>query len=263
MAGALNCVLDLIPASRRRVENREHILEWRADESLSERLKNRCKQEGVSIHAMFLVALDRVLPAVFGRKAPKWIENPVDIRRGRFPALKDDMLFFGGGNFRVLSGQSPDEEFWPRARALNEEIRGKVEQELLGLPERIYFSELLQPLSHAQIQTIVRLGDALRMNGSWNRFAFSNLGNVSVMESGAPLEVTDLRIYMHSLHVRALCLVTYTFNREMRFYCIGDQKCISPEQIETLHWCFMELLENAAAPADTHGDHLVRAAAAN
>jgi GT2 family glycosyltransferase len=262
MAQVLNCVLRLIPESRRPPRNREHFLEWRANVPLSERLKQRCKQEGVPVHAMFLVALDRALPAVFGEKAPKWIENPVDIRRGRFPALKDDMVFFGGGNFKVLTGQSPDEEFWQRARVVSKEIRDKVGQELLDIPGRFYFSELLRPLSTGQIQTIVRLGDALKMNGSWNRFAFSNLGNVTLIDSEALLELTDLRIYMHSLNVRALCLVTYTFNGEMRFYCMGDEKCISLEQAETLRRSFMELLENAAPPGDVRTDQLAHVATA-
>ncbi len=261
IAGILNCLLGLIPETRRSLENREHFLEWRADALLSARLRQRCRQEGVSVHAMFLVALDRTLPAVFGGGVPKWIENPVDIRRGRFPALRDDMIFFGGGNFRIMTGQSSDEGFWSRARAVNEEIRAKVEQELGNIPGRFHFLERLRPVSRGQVQTIVRLGDAMKMNGSWNRFAFSNLGNVAVIESGAPFQVTDLRIYMHSLNVRALCLVTWTFNGEMRFYCMGDQKCISPRQAETLRRRFMELLEEAVAPADTHSGLVAHAAA--
>jgi GT2 family glycosyltransferase len=262
MAQALNGVLALMPESRRPSENHEHSLEWRADISLTERLKRRSKQEGVSVHAMLLVALDRALPAVFGDRVPKWIENPVDLRRGRFPALKDDMLFFGGGNFQFMTGQSPAEDFWQRARATNEEVRAKVEETLRDIPGRSYFSELLRPLSRGQIRTIVRLGDALKMKGSWNRFAFSNLGNLVVSDSSARLQVTDLRIYMHSLNVRALCLVTYTFKGEMRFYCLGDEKCVSLEQIETLRRRFMELLENAVAPADAQDHRLAHAAAA-
>jgi hypothetical protein len=121
---------------------------------------------------------------------------------------------------------------------------------------------MLRPLSCGQIQTIVRLGDAMKMNGSWNRFAFSNLGNLAVIESGAPLQATDLRIYMHSLNVRALCLVTYTFNDELRFYCMGDEKCISPEQAETLRRSFMAALENALAQTAIQRNALARAAAA-
>lgn len=271
VARALNGVLALIPESRRRSENHEHCLEWRADVSLTERLKRRSKQEGVSVHAMLLVALDRALPAVFGDRVPKWIENPVDIRRGRFPALKDDMLFFGGGNFKFMTGQSRTADFWRCAREVNEEVRAEVEETLRDLPGRFYFSELLRPLSRGQIRTIVRLGEALKMKGSWNRFAFSNLGNLVVSASlthsahsvrSAPLQVMDLRIYMHSLNVRALCLVTYTFMGEMRFYCLGDEKCISTEQIQTLRRRFMEVLENAVAPADAQEHQLAHAAAA-
>jgi hypothetical protein len=202
------------------------------------------------VHAVFLVALDRALAAVFGEKLPKWIENPVDIRRGRFPALKDDMLFFGGGNFKVQTRQSPELEFWARAHALNDEIRRKVEQELVDIPSRFHFSEMLRPLKRGQIQWIVRLGDALKMNGSWNRFAFSNLGNVVVSDSDAPFQVKDLRLYMHSLNFRVLCLVTYTLNGEMRFYCVADEKCMSRNQADSLKREFLALLQNELQAAD-------------
>ncbi|HXJ44658.1 MAG TPA: condensation domain-containing protein, partial [Bryobacteraceae bacterium] len=220
----LNGLLRLIPRSRRAPENHEHYLEWTADRELSFRLKQRCKAEGVSLHAAFLVALDRTLFTVFGKeRLPKWIENPVDIRRGRFAALKSDTVFFGGGNFKVRTGQSPEVDFWERARTINDEIRRDVEQEILDIPGHFHFSEMLRPVTRGQVQTIVRLGDSLKMNGSWDRFALSNLGNVVIDESDAPFRVKDLRLYMHSLTFRVLCLVIYTLNGEMRFYCVSDE----------------------------------------
>ncbi|MCU1292475.1 MAG: condensation domain protein [Bryobacterales bacterium] len=246
----LNGLLRAIPTSRRTPENKEHFLEWSADRTVSNLLRQRCKAEGVSVHAVFLVALDRALAAVFGEKLPKWIENPVDIRRGRFPALKDDMLFFGGGNFKVQTRQSPDMEFWARARALNDEIRKKVEQELVDIPGRFHFAEMLCPLKSGQIQSIVRLGDALKMNGSWNRFAFSNLGNIVISDSDAPFRVKDLRLYMHSLNFRALCLVTYTLDGEMRFYCVADEKCMSRNQASAFKREFLALLQDHLQAAD-------------
>ena len=249
-ASLLNGVLRLIPNSRQPPENNEHYLEWTANRTLSNLLKERCKAEGVSVHAAFLVALDRTLCSVYGKKVPRWIENPVDIRRGRFAALKDDMVFFGGGNFKVPTGQSPEQHFWARARAMNDEIHAKVEQELLEIPGRFHFSEMLRPVMRGQVQWIVRLGDAMKMNGSWNRFAFSNLGNVVITGSDAPFRVKDLHIYMHSLNFRALCLVTYTLNGEMRFYCVGDEKCISRSQAEALKAGFMTLLQDQIIQAE-------------
>jgi hypothetical protein len=241
----MNALLRLVPASRRAPENHEHYLEWRADRALLNALKQRCKSERVSIHAALVVALDRALLAVFGKeKLPKWIENPVDIRRGRFPALKSDMVFFGGGNFKVRTGQSAEVEFWARARTVHDEIRGAVEREILEIPSQFHFTEMLRPVTRGQVQSIVRLGDALKMNGSWNRFALSNLGNVVVSDSEAPFRLKDLRIYMHSLNFRVLCLVTYTLNGEMRFYCVSDEKCMSRGQVDTLKREFMALLQN-------------------
>jgi hypothetical protein len=257
-ASLLNGLLRLIPSSRQPAENNEHYLEWTANHTFSDLLKQRCKAEGVSVHAAFLVALDRTLCSVYGKKVPRWIENPVDIRRGRFAALKDDTVFFGGGNFKVPTGQSPEQHFWARARAINQEIRGKVEQELLEIPGRFHFSEMLRPVTRGQVQSIVRLGDALKMNGSWNRFAFSNLGNIVITGSDAPFRMKDLRIYMHSLNFRALCLVTYTLNGEMRFYCVGDEKCISRSQVEALKAEFMALLQDHIIQAELGSTEILR-----
>jgi hypothetical protein len=47
-----------------------------------------------------------------------------------------------------------------------------------------------------------------------------------------------------------LCLVTYTLNGEMRFYCVSDEKCMSHIQMDALRSEFMGLLENQVMHAD-------------
>jgi hypothetical protein len=150
----------------------------------------------------------------------------------------------------VRTGQAQEVAFWTRARAISEEIRKEVERELLDIPSRFHFSEMLRPVTSAQVQSIVRLGDALKMNGSWNRFAFSNLGNVVISDHDAPFRVKDLRLYMHSVNVRVLCLVTYTLNDEMCFYCVSDEKCMSRSQVDRLQREFMALLQTQILQAD-------------
>src|SRR5260370_21329149 len=99
-ASLVNGFTRLIPYSRRAPENKEHCLEWAADRTLSDTLKQRCKAEGVSIHAALVVALDRALFTVLGeKKTPALIESPMDARRGRPRALQGDILFLGVGKF--------------------------------------------------------------------------------------------------------------------------------------------------------------------
>jgi hypothetical protein len=88
------------------------------------------------------------------------------------------------------------------------------------------------------------------VNGSWGCFALSNLGNVVVSDSKTPLQVKDLRLYMHSFNFRVLCLVTYTFNGEMRFYYVGDEKCLSLNQAAALKREFMAVLQHEVIRAD-------------
>jgi hypothetical protein len=240
----MNVILGLIPRSRRTPENKEHHLEWKSDAALLAALKRRCKAEGVSVHAALAVALERSLFTVLGRdKSPKWIDNPMDIRREHFPALKNDTVFFAGGSFKLRIAEAQNVEFWVRARAVYEQMREQIEQEMQNIPGRFYLWERLRSVTSTQIHTIVRMGDALKLNGSWNLFALSNLGNIVIDDRGSPFVVKDLRIYMHSFTFRTLCLVTYTLHGEMRFYCVADDKCLTHGQAAMLEQEFMNLLQ--------------------
>jgi hypothetical protein len=245
-AGLINGLLRLVPSSRRAAENSEHWLEWRADRELSYALKQRCKAEGVSVHALLVVALDRALLAVFGKeKAPKWIDNTIDLRRRlRVAALKSDTLFFGGGGFKLRTGRAPDVEFWARTRAINQEIREQVEQEILNIPSRFHFFEMLRPPASGQVQWMVRTYYALRMKDRLDRFPLSNMGNVAFLDSDAPFRLKDLRLYVHSFRIGALGLMTYTFNGEMRFYCISDESFMTRSHMDALKREFMALLQH-------------------
>ena len=253
-AWLLNGALRLVPGLNLAPENCEYYLEWKADRALSDALKQRCKAEGVSLHAALLLALDRALFAVFGTKLPRWIDSQIDPRRGRFAALKDDRLFLGGGSFKVRAGQAPEAEFWARARAIGQEIPGQIDQEIEKIPSRFHFFEMLRPITGRQMHSVMRVIYALSLNGRLSHFALSNLGNVVLSDSDAPFRVKDLRLYVHSFKTRALGWITYTFNGEMRFCCVSHEKCMSPNQVNALKESFMTLLDHevmqaAARPA--------------
>lgn len=254
-ASVLNSLLGLIPQSRRTPENNEYSLEWCAGRAFSDALKQRCKAEGVSIHSALVVALDRAMSTVLGKKSPAWIESPMDARRGRLAALKSDMLFFGGGSLKIQTGQGTHTEFWERVREVNQRLRKDIEQELCKIPARYHFFEMLRPVPNGRMQSIVRMGDALKLNGSWNRFALSNLANVAVSSPDAPFPVTDLRIYVHSFNIRMLGIVAYALNGMMRFYYVGDEKCMSRTHADELKREFMsvlqqQMMQGGKAPAE-------------
>ncbi|MBV9400110.1 MAG: hypothetical protein JO062_19180 [Bryobacterales bacterium] len=242
VACLLNGLLRLIPNLDMAPEKYEYFLEWKADRALSDALKQRCRAEGVSVHAAVLVALDRALSAVFNKKSPKWIDSQIDPRRGRFAALKDDTLFLGGGSFKVRAGQALEAEFWSRARAINKEIPGQIDQEVANIPARLHFFEMLRPITGNQLHVIMRILYACTKKVS--QFALSNLGNVVLSDSDAPFRVKDMRLYVHSFRTRALGWITYTFNGEMRFCCVSNEKCMSPSVANALKHEFMIVLED-------------------
>jgi hypothetical protein len=172
-------------------------------------------------------------------------------------------LFYGGGNFKVRTGQFSYLDFWASARAINQEMRNGIEREVLDLPGRLHFFESLRPLSTGQIQWILRVTDALQSKRSrLKTFGVSNLGNVAIGDAGNSLPSKDLRLYAHSLNFRVLGLIPYTVNGDMRFYCMSSETCISRNEIEALKSEFMALLKQQVPQADYEPDEISNTLAA-
>jgi len=163
------------------------------------------------------------------------------------------MVFYGGGNFKLNTSPMQNTDFWTRARVINEEIRREVEKEIRDIPSRFHLLEKIRPLSSRKIQSIVWLGDVLKFkyNGTWNRFGLSNLGNIAMDDGDAPFRVKDLCLYVHSFNFRTLGLVPLTLNGEMRFCCMSDEKCLTPDQLDMFKHEFMAVLQDQALQMDT------------
>jgi hypothetical protein len=243
----VNGLLSLVPPSRVRVMNEDHFLEWSADNQLSARFRGKCRAEGVSVHAALVVALDRALQDSLGEQCPQSIDNQIDPRRGRIPELRDDMLFLGGGGFKVRTGQDRSLDFWERARQIQAAMPGQIAKEIEKIPWRFRTFEKLRRLSCGQVQTLMRIHDGLQLRGRRNSFALSNWGNVDVLGPDAPFRLKDFRVYVHSFKTKVLGMVPYTVDGRMRFYCVSHPDCMSPEQMLALRESFSEIMEQETA----------------
>ncbi len=238
----ISTCLRLLPASEAAPAKKEYFTEWSAGREASMSFRQQCRAEGASVHAAFLVALDRALLAVLGARAPKWITCPIDLRRGRFPALKDDMLFYGGGNFRVRTGRWIAGDFWERARLLTREVRAQVEREVQRIPKRLFLFEKLRPLTCGQVRWLVQAREALQSKRRVRGIGLSNLGNVEFSDTDCPLPVKDVRFSIRSLNFRVVGLVPYTVNGDMRFYWMSSDTAMNERELEALNHEFLRTL---------------------
>ena len=239
----INTCLRLLPASRTAPRKKEYFAESSAGHEVSIFLRQQCKAEGASIHAAFLVALDRALFTVLGARSPKWMTCPIDLRRGRFPAVKDDMLFYGGGNFKVRTGRWIKGGFWDCARVLTGEVRAQVEREVLLIPGRLYLFEKLRPLKCGQVRWLVRVSEAMESKRRVKGIGVSNLGNVEFNAADCPLPIKDIRFSARSLNFGILGLIPYTINGDMRFYWTSSENFLGEGELRSLSQEFMRTLE--------------------
>ena len=246
IAAVINGLVSLIPASRRPLRHDSLWREWHVDAGLTAVLKHRCRAEQVSMHAALLAILDQALQAALGKQAPTRIDNPFDARRGRLAQLKDDMLFFGGGSFKIEVGRERGGDLWERARDIYREMSGKIEQELQDIPGKYRFCEMLRPPSEGKLRSIVRLGDLLSRNGNWNQFSFSNLGPIELLDADAPFRLEDFTLSVRSFGIRPLGLIAFALHGRLRFVFMGEEQCMSTAQVDALERVFMGLLREQA-----------------
>jgi len=246
VAAVINGLIAVIPPSRRPLRHDALRREWHVDAGLTAVLKHRCRAEQVSMHAALLAILDLALQSALGKRAPTRIDNPIDTRRGRLPQLKDDMLFFGGGSFKIAVGADRGADLWERARDIYREMAGKMEQELQAIPGKYRFCEMLKPPSEGKLRSIVRIGDALSRNGNWNQFSFSNLGPIELLEADAPFRLEDFTLSVRSFGVRPLGLVAFALHGRLRFVFVGEEQCMSAAQVDALERAFMGVLREQA-----------------
>lgn len=260
VAALINGLIAVIPPSRRPPRHDALRREWQVDAGLTAVLKHRCRVEQVSMHAALLAILDLALQSALGKRAPTRIDNPIDARRGRLAQLKDDMLFFGGGSFKIEIGRERGADLWERARDIYREMAAKMEQEVLAIPGKYRFCEMLRSPSEGKLHSIVRIGDALSRNGNWNQFSFSNLGPIGLVEEGAPFRLEDFTLSVRSFGVRPLGLVAYALHGRLRFVFIGEEQCMSAAQVDALEQAFMGVLREQATQRSKTAEALEMAA---
>jgi hypothetical protein len=246
VAGAINGLIRLIPPSRRPLRRDLMRRDWQLDAGLTAVLKHRCRMEQVSMHAVLLASLDLALQAALGKRAPARIDSPVNTWRGRLSRLKADMLFFGGGSFKVAVGCERGADLWEHARHIYREMGEKIEQELRDISGKYRFCEMLTVPSEGKLRSIARMADVLSRNGNWNQFSLSNLGPAELLDVDAPFRLLDFTLSVRSFGMRTLGIIAFALHGRLRFVFVGEEQCMSVAEVDALERAFMELLRAQA-----------------
>ncbi|MGO4701081.1 condensation domain-containing protein [Dyella sp. 2RAB6] len=248
LAAAINGLIRLLPSSRRPLQRDLIRREWQLDAGLTEVLRQRCRMEQVSMHAVLLASLDLALCSALGKRAPARIDSPVNTWRGRLSRLKADMLFFGGGSFKIAVGRERGADLWERARHIYLEMGPKIEQELRDIPGKYRFCEMLEVPSEGKLRSLARIADVWGRNGNWNQFPLSNLGVVELLDADAPFRLQDFSLSLHSFSMRSLGMFAFTVHGRLRFVFMGEEQCMGAAQVDALERAFLGVLREQAAP---------------
>ncbi|WP_266170711.1 condensation domain-containing protein [Dyella subtropica] len=222
-----------------------YTLRWSIEPAAMQALVRRSKQEDVGVFAILSTAFMLACWSVRGARGVEKFVAPVDVRR-YLPALQGGALFtmaptvqlsFGG---RKTINEMAD--FWALARALNDDMRRKIDRLASTVYERLLGLERLHPLFD-------RLIAYSRSRRSGRSVSLSYLGRLdaSTQDYGS-LHLEAIHAPSALLEPTPANLITMVaFAERLDIAFISDESSLPCAQAVQIRLLAMELLQTATA----------------
>ncbi|HEY6900344.1 MAG TPA: hypothetical protein VI233_06870, partial [Puia sp.] len=165
----MRAVFSLKPIGPKGARGKNYAVRWQLEEERSTELLERCKAEGVTVHAALSVAFLEAYKGVKQGEAKNRVICPVDIRRYVREIKKDMMFAFAPIVELKMNGVG----FWDRCRSLKDELTEKVSA--IRAYELLLHSEYYHPVAK-------RLVRWLCADAGTHDFTFSNMGRLDLPE---------------------------------------------------------------------------------
>jgi hypothetical protein len=221
-----------------------YTLRWSIEPAAVQALVRRGRQEGVGVFAALCTAFMLACWSVRGVRGVDKFVAPVDVRR-YLPALQGGALFTMAPTVRLSLGRKAGAggaDFWPLARALQDDMRRKIDRLAPAVYEQLLGLERLHPLFD-------RLVAFSRSRRSGRSVSLSYLGR---LDASAPdygsFRVEAIHAPSALLEPTPASLVTivgYAGRLDIAF--ISDESSLPAAEAGRIRRLAMELLHVAAA----------------
>lgn len=248
---AARLIFSLKPLKGARLDGSEnYVVHWRIGEEQSAALIERCKTEGVTVHAALCVALLGAYGAVKKDAAFGKVICPVDIRRYIREIRKDMMFAFAPiVELKVTDagGSSlSDAKFWSCCRQLKEDLAGKMGD--IKAYELLFHGELYHSLTKKLIKFLCTEAGS-------HDITFSNMGRMDIPEVYTSFSLEA--VYSPTVAFpwkNPTTAVVSSFRGKMDFALVSNAGCLPyAEALEIKERAMRSLAERVAAVATIEG----------
>lgn len=173
----------LMMSSKKEIKRvKPYLLHWKLEQEESAMICRKCKEEGISIHAVLGVLFLQAFNCMETIKSYKKLYCTVDMRKF-VPEIKNDMLFA----FPVTIGLNLRKDskigFWDQARQFKDDLMLEINKTNVN---RIFM------ISDCLSSALPKLAKYAKADAKGHDFTFSNMGCVNIKEKYGAIEVERL-----------------------------------------------------------------------
>lgn len=199
--------------SKKRNLGKDYVLHQKLDPTTTAQITERCKANGVSVHALLCSAFMQAFQEVKGKEAKGKVISPVDVRHF-IPEIKEDHLFAFAPtvDLAIKKGNS---DLLNNAKQIKEDLVQKIGK--MEARELLWMGEQMHPI-------VDRMISMLKSSNGGHDVTLSNMGRINIPNEYKNFSIeTIFSPTVAFPWLNSNTLVASTYNHQMDFIFLSNE----------------------------------------
>ncbi|WP_347217013.1 condensation domain-containing protein [Chryseobacterium sp.] len=199
--------------SKKRNLGKDYVLHQKLDPATTAQITERCKANGVSVHALLCSAFMQAFQEIKGKEAKGKVISPVDVRHF-IPEIKEDHLFAFAPtvDLAIKKGSS---DLLNNAKQIKEDLVQKIGK--MEARELLWMGEQMHPI-------VDRMISMLKSSNGGHDVTLSNMGRINIPNDYKNFSVeTIFSPTVAFPWLNSNTLVASTYNHQMDFIFLSNE----------------------------------------
>ncbi|CAA9195983.1 condensation domain-containing protein [Flavobacterium collinsii] len=226
------CFFLLQRKNKKRNLGKNYAIHWKLDPADSAVIKQKCKDNSISVHAILCTAFMQAFQEVQGESAKRKVISPIDIRHF-IPEIKKDHMFAFAPTVE-LSLKKKTLQVLDQAKYIKKDLTQKIEK--MDARELLWMGEQMHPLAHRMIAL-------LKSSRGGHDLTLSNMGNLQIQNAYKNFTLEDIFSPTVAFPwLNSNTLVTTSYRNQMDFTLMSNQDFLPKQEALKIKDKAIELL---------------------
>lgn len=199
--------------SKKRNLGKDYVLHQKLDPATTTQITEKCKANGISVHALLCSAFMQAFHEIKGKEAKGKVISPVDVRHF-IPEIKEDHLFAFAPtvDLAIKKGSS---DLLSNAKYIKEDLVQKIGK--MEARELLWMGEQMHPI-------VDRMISMLKSSNGGHDVTLSNMGRINIPNNYKNFSIeTIFSPTVAFPWLNSNTLVTSTYNHQMDFIFLSNE----------------------------------------